>query len=138
MNRLHEGERVDLTIKGARVADSFRSRKGGPGGPFEDTGEVLVLIVDDSPSNERSMTVNLAAPSVTVQRAQPDHWPPMVGGIWADHGDRRWLVQNRQGDLRLIPVVLGWDDDPLMVDLPKHFLDYSGPVRLVYREEAPF
>jgi hypothetical protein len=97
-----------------------------------------VLIVDDSPSNEKSMTLNLAAPSVTVGRTRPEFWPPAVGDIWEAGDGRRWFAQNRPSGLRLIPVVLGEDDDPLMVELPNHFLNYSGPVELVYRVEVPF
>lgn len=129
MTRFRKGERVNVTIRDGRVADSFYSGQ---------SGEVLIVVVEDSPSNERSMAINLAAPSVTVERVIPEFWPPVVGDIWEDRDGRRWLAQNRPGGLRLIPVALGEDDDPLLVDLPSHFLNYSGPVQLVCRTDAPF
>lgn len=138
MTEFREDEIVDITIKGARVGPTFDTRRqAAHGGPVEPTGTVLVAILD-SPSNERSIAVNLATPGVTVKRSTPDRWPPMVGDIWEDRDGRRWFVQNRNGGLRLIPVVLGEYEDPLMVELASHFLNYSGPVRLVYREEGPF
>lgn len=137
MNRFHEGERVNLTIAGARVADSFRSRKGGPGGPFEDTGEVLVLIVDDSPSNERSMAINLAAPSVTVERVTPENWPPYAGDLWQDAGGRRWFAQQRPSGIQMIPANLGIGDGPNTDELPEYLLSAAGPLVRI-SSEMPF
>jgi len=58
----HKGRRVNISIANARVVETYESRTVPP-------STVLVAVVDGSPSNERSMAINLHAPEVTVRPA---------------------------------------------------------------------
>ena len=118
MSGFRPGEIVDITIKGVRVVSHPSAS--------------LVRIAD-----EHGATFDMPA-QAAIERLTPEHWPPMTGDIWEDGDGRQWFVQNRHGDLRLIPLYVELNEDVLMADLPDHFRDYSGPVRLVYREEPPF
>jgi len=115
---IRRDEIVDVTIKSVRLVG-----EDGPSG--------CVVIADEH--NNCYPLPHQAA----IKRATPQHWPPTAGEIWEDGHGRKWFAQQREGGLRLIPVYLG-EDDPLLVELPQHLLDYSGPLRRIYGEEAPF
>jgi hypothetical protein len=72
------GERVDVTIRGARVVEmhghDLRVAVGDP-------GEAYLTIGADA----------LRDSAVTVERVTPAEWPPRLDDLWRDHGGVLWF-----------------------------------------------
>lgn len=89
MAEFRDGEIVDVAIKGARVVNSYPTRRD-----HEDTGLVLVVqLTDDTGAlaDGRSVAVNLKSPGVSVTRVAPAEWPPQVGDLWRDRDGDLWF-----------------------------------------------
>lgn len=69
------GEIVDITIKSARVTNSYPVRRDGK-------PEGRVLVADYTTGEHRGVAVNLAASNVAVERVAPADWPPRPGDVW--------------------------------------------------------
>lgn len=130
-----DGEIVDITIKGARVVNSYGTGIGTPDGRRMDTGTVLVVKVDGPSRDDRSVAVNMASPGVTVERAAPAEWPPRAGDLWRrdDLGDVWFAVFDNYGrQLMMIPAnptkgLTAYEPGEVLV---------GGPLTLVHREES--
>ncbi|GGK62204.1 hypothetical protein Sme01_04160 [Sphaerisporangium melleum] len=126
MAELEVGATYDITIKGARAINLFGTKRDGI-----DTGTVLVFRVPGS-KDDRTHTVNMGDPGVTVARAAPANWPPQVGDKWHDGEGRPWFAL-----AHVVPFGAVWmyRADRAEDCSPEDFKDSLGPVVLVHREE---
>lgn len=122
------GELVDITIRGAKVVNTYPIRRDGC-----DMGTVLVAEYTDG--EHRNVAVGLSAPSVTVERVAPAEWPPQPGDLWRDKHEDLWFVfadPTATGALHMRTA-----------DGKRSSLGHEGqiknnaPWRLVYRDERP-
>jgi hypothetical protein len=81
------GELVDITIRGARVANAFTRT-----GPDQVQTEVLVFHTCEH-MGCNSSTVNMTDPGVTVEQVTPAEWPPRFGDVWRDGSGELWVVR---------------------------------------------
>lgn len=106
--RFAEGEIVDITIKGARVAA---------------TDEQLLQI--DLAGGGYKHWLPLA-PSVTVTHRAPAEWPPQPGDVWQDADGAEWFTTARHDSVWMVT-----DGDS---DSADNLLRDSGPLTLVRRK----
>lgn len=121
------GELVDITVKGARVTNTYPVSR-------LNNDRYQMLVADYSEGEARSIAVNLNASAVSVTRAAPPNWPPLVGDIWADQDDDEWIVTapHDDGPVRLSLI----DADRSSFRTPDE-MDDLWPLRLVRRREVP-
>lgn len=106
---LRGGELVDITIRGARVADTAI----GMLAVTYRGGEVRVELVTSS--------------AVTVTRVAPAEWPPLVGDLWRDRDGVVWFATDRYDHPWMVNALGNTDSAGSM-------LADRGPMRLVHRE----
>lgn len=76
------GERVDITIRGARVVE-----------PSVGPDRWLGVAIGNT---EADLPVHL--PDVTVARVAPKEWPPQLGDIWSEANGREWFATDFDGE----------------------------------------
>ena len=121
------GERVDITIRRARVVDVLHS--GG-----------LRFVEIDTETGGGTIAVPLPdeTDTISVERVAPAEWPPRVGDVWIDHLDRAWFGTVAPCDYEVDGGVwLVSADDFRDGQTPESLLQWRGPVRLDHRGAAP-
>lgn len=100
MSDFQPGEIVDITIRDARVVNTYPTKRGGPNGAYEDTGTVLVVCLDRARTDDRNVAVNLATPGITAEHSVPNVRP---GDLWRDRDGTLWFgVEGDDGNTYLM------------------------------------
>jgi hypothetical protein len=110
--QLIENELVNVSIRGARVAEVDRTLDGSP---------VVELVTS------HVLRLPLAMRGVTVERVAPAEWPPQAGDVWRDRDGRKWFVRYVDGE----PYMVSTTEDN---GSPEYVLDEHGPMTLHDRE----
>jgi hypothetical protein len=78
--------------------------------------------------------VNLRNAGVSVEKADPEGWPPQVGDIWADKDGDEWVATSREPDSAVRLYLVDYDrSSPRSADE----LSDLQPMRLLRRREVP-
>ena len=80
MSTFQPGEIVDITIKGAHVVDVTK------------LDECQLGVVFDCDAGLFPLTVPLGPPGVTVERGDPENWPPRRADMWRHTSGTLWFA----------------------------------------------
>lgn len=122
MTTFSVGEVVDISIRGARVVNTYPEHHSG-------VQVANTLVVKYGADSTRSLAVNTLNPEVTVTRVAPKEWPPQPGDVWRnEHGVKLFATEPFEGqtDLR--------STRGDVFEKPETALEHLGPLKLVYRE----
>lgn len=120
------GELVDLTIRGAKVVNSY---------PIHADGKTDVIVLAEyGQGDHRNVSVNLSAASVTVERVAPAEWPPQPGDLWRDKHDELWFAFTVPTDTVKDSVRMRAAKSGRWCDYMAVQIQDNAPWALVYRE----
>jgi hypothetical protein len=120
--KFREGDRVDITVKGASVD-----------GVATDLNLLVINLTPDAPGGSAQALDLPLAENVTVEHASPAEWPPLPGDLWRDHDGDVWLVcMIGDGEVSALTMICaaGAADRS-----PEQLLTKFGPPTLVHRED---
>lgn len=117
MGEYQPGDLVDITIRGARIT------------------KVRDEAIEVDYGEHWSAAVSVLADAVSIERAQPANWPPMVGDLWA--GGRDGEPIRLVGIHGTVPI-----GEPAAALISDGGCEYDideaaglfGPLRLLYRD----
>lgn len=129
------GEVVDITIRSAKVVNSYPQRKRNIDGQVLVERRVLVVAVSGT---ESSVALNLNSTTVSVERVGPVDWPPQEGDLWTDGRNCAWFAYTQYDD-DAPPKLLMHSDDPYGFGSdvrPDDVARRHGPMTLAYRKAS--